>query len=186
MACIDLFKSLPTDRGEVGKRAAIIDKSHPDGFCECEIVSEFSSSVVADDEFVHRAVYSPIHLDDDGNINPAFFSDIKDKGLSCERSSTVEIPYDTHQRGIEKAAGWNRDNPENPKQRTYLGAVTANCGAIRSIMPLGSKVYAVYDTALEVNPAHVDVFEVHGRTPGEKKLARFDLSQVFSQTPKLD
>lgn len=182
MSCRLLFESLPSGPGEVNKRAEIIDKAYPDGYCECESVSKHSSSVVYDDEFVHRLVFSPIHITD-GKINAAVFTDISNKGFSCDRSGTPETTPESHERGEARVQNWNQQHPDDPKQRSYLGTITARCGDIRSILSEGSKVYAIYDTALAENESHADIFEIHGRTRSQKKMARLLISELFTKSP---
>jgi len=182
MSCRALFEGLPTGRGEVSTRAKLIDASFPDAYCECESVSKFSPRVVGAEEHLHRFVFSPLHLHD-GEVLPALFSDAKDKGLSCERADTAAIDPQSHERGRQQAVAYNLVKPEDKPERTYLGAVTATCVALRSLMMDNKRLLAVYDTALEDNVVHADVFEVAGRSNAEKKQARKDLADAFTKVP---
>lgn len=182
MTCQALFEGLPSGRGEVSARAKLIDDSFPEAFCECESVSRFSPGVVGGEEFLHRFVFSPLHMHD-GEVLPALFSDAKDKGLSCERGGSLKIEPETHERGRLQAQGFNQTKPEDRPERVYVGSVTASCGLIRSLLMNEKRLLSVYDTALEANVAHSDVFEIAGRTNSEKKQARKDIADAFSKIP---
>lgn len=182
MSCRALFEGLPSGRGEVSNRAKLIDASYPDAYCECESVSKFSPCAVGDGEHLHRFVFSPLHLHD-GEVLPALFSDAKDKGLSCERADTPAIDPQSHERGRQQAEAYNQAKPDDKPERTYLGVVTATCMVLRSLMMDDKRLLAVYDTALEDNVVHVDVFEVAGRSNAERKQARKDLADAFTKIP---
>lgn len=182
MSCQALFEGLPNGRGEVSARAKLIDDSFPDAFCECESVSRFSPGVVAGGEFLHRFVFSPLHMHD-GEVLPALFSDAKDKGLSCERGDALQIAPQTHERGRQQAQRFNETKPEDRPERAYVGSVTASCSLIRALLMNEQRLLAIYDTALEENVAHADVFEIAGRTNAEKKQARKDIADAFSKVP---
>jgi hypothetical protein len=138
--------------------------------------------VVGAGEYLHRFVFSPLHLHD-GEVLPALFSDAKDKGLSCERADTAAIDPQSHERGHQQAEAYNLAKPDDKPERAYLGAVTATCVVLRSLMIEDKRILAVYDTALEDNSVHVDVFEVAGRTNAERKQARKDLADAFTKVP---
>lgn len=181
MLCKVLFSSLPTTEN-VAERAALIDNAKPDGYCETESVSDFSPGPVRGEEYLHRYVFSPIHLHE-GLVLPAFFNDAKDKGLSCERGAADFPVPDIHNRGKAQAQSFNgRRQPSQP-ERAYVGTVTAPVDGIRKVVIEGKRVFAIYDTALSDNPDHVDVFEIADRTKAQKKLARLALAELFTNTP---
>lgn len=182
MSCRALFEGLPSGRGEVAKRAKLIDDSYPDAYCECETVSKFSPGVVMSGEFLHRFVFSPLHIND-GEVLPTLFSDAKDKGLSCEWSENELIAPDSHGRGRKQAASYNLTKPDEKPERTYMGAVTASCLRLRELAMNDKRLLAVYDTSLEENVTHADVFEIAGRSNAEKKQARKDIADAFSRMP---
>lgn len=182
MSCRALFEGLPSGRGEVSARAKLIDDSFPEAFCECESVSRFSPGLVAPGEFLHRFVFSPLHMHE-GEVLPSLFSDAKDKGLSCERAPSFDVELASHDRGRQQAKRYNQSKPEGKPDRVYVGAVTANCGLLRAMMMNDARLLAVYDTALEANVAHSDVFEIAGRSNSEKKQARKDIADAFSKIP---
>lgn len=181
MPCKLLFAGLPTGNG-VADRAILIDKAQPEAACEAESVSEFSPGPVANEEYLYRYVFSPVHLYE-GQVLPALFNDAKDKGLSCERGQSATPHPDLHGRGLAQVEAFNgRKQPSQP-ERSYVGAVTAQVDGVRKIVVEGARGFAVYDTALPDNPAHVDVFEIADRTRAQKKLARLALAQAFTDVP---
>jgi len=54
-------------------------------------------------------------------------------------------------------------------------------------MVANERAYGVYDTALETNTAHIDVFELHSAfknlTKSQQKLERLRLSEAFTDVP---
>lgn len=182
MSCRALFEGLPSGRGEVAKRAKLIDDSYPNAYCEHESVSKFSPGVVAPGEFLHRFVFSPLHIND-GEVLPTLFSDVKDKGLSCERADNEAIQPDSHERGRKQAESYNVTKPDDKPERSYMGAVTASCIVLRELVMNEKRLLAVYDTSLEENVSHSDVFELAGRSNAEKKQARKDIADAFGKVP---
>lgn len=182
MSCRTLFEGLPTGRGEVSERAKLIDSAFPEAFCECQSVSKHSPGVVGAGEYLHRFVFSPLHLHE-GQVLPALFSDVKDKGLSCERGLLLDIKAETHERGRKQAELYNETKPDGKPDRVYVGSVTANCGILRALAMNEERLLAVYDTAMEDNVAHSDVFEIAGRTNSQRKQARKDIADAFSKVP---
>lgn len=182
MSCRALFEKLPTERGEVSKRADIIDRAFPNAYCECESVSEFSEGTISGAEYVHRFVFSPIHIHE-GEVLPALFHDAKDKGLSCERGSSEQADSPTHERGRQQIEGWNASRAEGAISRSYVGSVSASCSVLRALTMNDNRLLAIYDTALVDNPHHCDVFEIAGRTRAERKQARKDIADAFSKVP---
>lgn len=183
MSCKVLFASLPTNEN-VAERATLIDAAKPDGECESESVSDFSPGPVSGAEFLHRYVFSPIHLHE-GSVLPTLFNDAKDKGLSCERGPSESTPTDTHDRGKAQVHSFNERRQPSKPERAYVGTVTAPVSGVREIVMEEQRVYGVYDTALADNPAHVDVFEIANRTRAQKKLARLALAELFTKVPAI-
>ncbi|AZO85928.1 hypothetical protein BOO88_25900 [Stutzerimonas stutzeri] len=64
-----------------------------------------------------------------------------------------------------------------------MGTVTAPVHGVREIVMEEQRVFAVYDTALPDNLAHVDVFEIASRSRSQKKLARLALAEMFTKIP---
>ena len=116
--------------------------------------SNYSSNVVSNEEEVARLILSPIHIDKEtGDIFPAAYEDVSNKGLSVNRLSMHKSKNTIHQIGEEKA---NRDRERNPN-REYIGFAIASVNAIRSEVENSVRNFAVYDTALEDITCHADV-----------------------------
>ncbi|AZD52191.1 hypothetical protein C4K19_0373 [Pseudomonas chlororaphis subsp. aurantiaca] len=182
MSCKAFFETLSNEREAVSMRATVIDTAFPDAYCETESVSRYSSGLVQSTEYLHRYVFSPIHMNGE-KVKAALFSDCKDKGLSCERSPTSEVPADIHARGKALVDGWNAANPDSDSPRSYVGVVSAQCERIRELVAQNQRMMAVYDTALADNPLHVDVFQIVNRKRSDVKQARKDIADLFSQIP---
>lgn len=179
MSCREFFESLPTGP-DSHKRAGLISDRHPDGCCEQESVSTYSTGRVEDTEHIFRLIFSPIHIEEDGRVKAAAFSDVEDKGLSCDRSPTSQPDATIHARGLEQVATHNQNNLAKPRQ--YLGVVNALCKDIRALQyDDGDKAFAIYDTAKATNPLHVDVFQTITKSQSERKLLRKRLRDKFSQ-----
>jgi hypothetical protein len=185
MSCRVFFEALPTG-DDVGQRAVMIDANHPEGVCQAESVSEYSGVPVSDDEHLFRYIFSPIHLEDDGSVKAAAFSDVSNKGLSCDRGATA-IPSDViHGRGVAQARAFNVHEDNRDKEaRAYLGVVWACCRETRSLTyDDGTHAFAVYDTAKSDNSDHTDVFQIFGNTrPSQQKRLRKELRDKFTRYP---
>lgn len=185
MSCLVFFEALPSGEA-VGQRASLIDQAHPQGICQGETVSAHSAGPVRDDEYIFRFVFSPIHLDDDGSIKAAAFSDVSDKGLSCQRGPSSTPPQDVHQRGTTQAAAFNAEPANSGKdRRAYLGVVWASSSEVRAVSyEDGTGAFAIYDTARADNPEHVDVFQTfNGTRQSEQKRRRKELRDKFTRVP---
>jgi hypothetical protein len=182
MSCRVLFEGLPKTSPDLDKRAELIEAQYPGAACELESVSPHSPGIVDSREYLHRYIFSPIHMNGD-RIKSSVFSDCQDKGLSCERSGTIDVPPDTHRRGRQQVDAWNGKNPKSSEPRSYVGVVSANCGDIRSIIDDGGRVAAVYDTALVDNVSHADVFHRIYKQKSLGKQARRDIALKFTEIP---
>ncbi|WP_122232736.1 hypothetical protein [Pseudomonas syringae] len=193
MECRVFFDALPVDRPDVKNRAALIDGKFADGHCEAQSVSSSSPGVVRDDEFMHRFVFSPVHMDGD-RVKTAFFSDCQYGGLSCQRSTEQVANYRIHERGQMMVTMYNEASNDPGDSRSYLGVVSANCGDVRHLRPRAGvadqagvwdqAMMAVYDTAKAGDEEHIDVFQLAvGRRKSDLKQARRDLALVFTDTP---
>ena len=178
MACRKLFQAVR--RGDdVSRRAELIDAAHPGACCESESVSSHSPGVVADGEFAIRYIFSPIHLEPDGTVHAAAFSDVKDKGLSCERSASQEADETLHARGEAQATAYNAQYPEKA-QRTYVGTVQVLTSEVRALLyGSAARAFGVYDTALPTNAEHIDVFQALQASRPEQSRLRKQLRDKF-------
>lgn len=178
MTCRAFFEALPTG-DEVSKRAELIDKTHPNACCETESVSEHSRGIVAGTEFAIRYIFSPIHIEPDGTVNAAAFSDVKDKGLSCERSETALAVQALHERGEAQAKAHSEEHPDKPP-RNYMGTVQVSVAEVRRLLYSSeARAFGIYDTALPHNGEHIDVFQVVGASRPEQSRLRKQLRDQF-------
>lgn len=193
MVCRTFFEALPVDRDNIKQRANLIDQQFPNGVCQLESVSDCSHGIVSDEEYAHRFVFSPIHMDGDV-IKTAFFSDCQHVGLSCQRSADGTIDPSVHARGKQIVEAHNRNNSDSANDRSYLGVVTAKCGDVRALKPrpdagpnsaiFDQPMMAIYDTAKLGDEAHIDIFQLSvDRKKALIKQARRDLALIFTRTP---
>lgn len=193
MSCRAFFQTLPVEQESLKGRCKLIDDAYPDGVCQLESVSAESPGTVNDEEFAHRYVFSPIHIEN-GVIKTAFFSDCQYGGLSCQRSPDEHPDQEVHDSGQAQVDGWNEANKDPGKARSYLGAVTAKVSSIRTLEAREDAVQlsgdhalpmmAVYDTAKVGDERHIDVFQIAGPARrADLKQARRDLALVFSRKP---
>ncbi|UDU81222.1 hypothetical protein [Pseudomonas sp. HN2-3] len=193
MSCRNFFDGLPEDGPESKKRSEMIDEAYPGGFCQVESVSGHSPGVVAGNEFLHRFVFSPIHIDEKGELTAAFFADCATFGLSCQRSD-VDVPdAETNEIGAAMIESFNANRAPEKPERSYLGVVTAKCDDVRmlrtietGVTPYDQAVMAVYDTSLADNTRHADVFQFvpAGVERSKLKQIRRDLALVFTRSPR--
>lgn len=183
MGLQEFFNSLPAE-GEASKqRVKLIDDHFPECQGEEHSVSAHSRGVVTGAEFIFRYIFSPIHIEEDGSVKSAAFSDVEDKGFSCDRSISESPHHDIHERGIAQVEKHNRKNPDSP-HRSYLGTIHSLCDSIRSIKyESGPRAFAVYDTAKADNCDHVDVCQTLSESKAVRKLARKRLRDAFTKVP---
>lgn len=189
MSCKAFFSTLPEGQ-DVSGRAKLIDDNHPGAKCELETVSPHSDGPVAGEEYLHRYVFSPLHIHD-GEVVPALFDDVKDKGLSCERAGQEAPAAETHERGRQQALDFNERRKDTQPEREYLGVVSSTANEVRSVVNGASqRAYAIYDTGLENNKLHVDIFEMPSSLAGmgksQRKMLRSDLADKFTKKPRID
>ena len=145
-------------------RSALLAEDHQKALNWEKIsVSDHSNKPVADDEKIARQIHSPIHIDENGEITPAAYTDVFKQGLSVDRMFGPNFET-VHEKGRDKAeADRKRQQREHKKiDREYIGCVVADVKTIRSILDVDSdmRLFAVYNTALKQNPNHADVFMI--------------------------
>lgn len=76
-------------------------------------------------------------------------------------------------------------NSSGQAHRTYVGLVRANVGEVRNVLDdNGGRVFSVYDTALDNNADHVDVFQYVRDIPSSaQKRLRKKLRDCFISSP---
>lgn len=146
-------------------------------------ISEFSPCAVNDNETLARQIFSPIHLDDDGNFTPMALSDVFNKGLSTNRLS-YKSDTDTHLAGESKAQNDRLHKPD----RVYLGFVKLETQQIRATaFENNGNAFGVYDTGLKNDPTHSDVCCIVPKPSKSAKiklrLSLFKLCSDVAQPP---
>jgi len=172
------------DAGSETDNSSVCDyfRDHePDCACERKSVSPYSPSPVEDGEPLLRLIFSPIHINDEtGEVMPAAFSDVSDKGLSINRRNHASLEQ-IDEYGHAKA----RSDKANGKSRQYLGSVQALCGDIRALSEDEARLFCVYDTAVEENTAHGDVCQARLEGKAKDKRTRKLLREQFTKIPAL-
>ena len=145
-------------------------------------VSEYSPGIVGNGEVLLRQIFSPIHIDQEtGEVKPAAFSDVKDKGLSTNRLRHISADAIVT-KGEAKAVA-DRDSG---KEREFLGIILAHCRNVRAIKSAmeEKRAFCVSDTARADDPSHADVCQV----PMSKMAARDARRRLmleFSKKPEM-
>ena len=123
---------------------------------EGENASDYSPGVVLDDEVICRQIFSPIHVDEDGNITPAGLNEAISHGLSTNRLNfTSEL--DVVNKAILKQELDNK-NPDRTK-RAFIGITDFKAELVRGITDhTGARGLVIFDTAYENDTSHSDVF----------------------------
>ena len=180
MACT--CKELEDEYGDSGCKSVHYREQFPD--CECEnfSVSDYSPGPVQDGEWLIRTFYSPVHINLNGEVNPAAFTDAQARGLSVNRKTYISKTSLKAQ--IE--AKIERDRSEDKTRGDYWAVLIAKCGDVRNLRAIDNKrQFCVYDTALEEDASHADIcqaLEPPPKTPDRKGLSkriRIRLFEVF-------
>ena len=118
----------------LGDKAKELSERHGDAIeLECICVSEHSPDTVKHSERISRQIFSPIHLDENGEVKPAAFDDASSQGLSVDRDSYSPLE-EIHQRGELKARLDNEDEARIGKPaRIYQGACVADVSDVRKL-----------------------------------------------------
>lgn len=150
-------------------------------------VSPHSPGVLLSGDCIVRAVFSPQHFGITG-FTEDFVTDALKKGLSCQRvvSNSESFPQDIHDYFIRVSSNLSASSG---KPRKYLGFLTTRVGALRALAYnlddpfVRSHRARVYDTALERNVGHCDVFlsDIAANESQSKKLIKSEIrSRLFA------
>ena len=156
VVCVAAFLAIRAAGFDAIGSVPTIATAHPNCECERESVSEFSTGVVGNDEIVCRLVFSEHHFDTASNSpKPGLFDDVFSRGASAYRSPGMS--YDEiHILGRQREAN-NRE-----RGHVYIGFVAAICRRVRDEIRYpandDARRMCVYDTALEDQRHHVDIF----------------------------
>ena len=151
--CLECF----CESGFSGKSLQkLVDEHHPDFVCEAGLCSPFSPHRVEDAEDVAFILIDPLHYDEKRQVVvPAAFQELTNRDLSTLRVShaTRSEADATRDELIER--GKDRIPP---KLRIISEVCIATVAEIRGAVESGSRLMAVYDTALETVPSHASIF----------------------------
>lgn len=147
-------------RSNPGKVVELLD--HPEAeIWESLAASEFSPGPVASEEAVLRKCFNPIHFEvETGELRPSAFADIKARGGSVDRPS-----HTTREAVIEEGrASAKAKNAESTDKelRSLRALVRLPVAELRAMTSQNKRLYAVYDTALQLNKAHADICLIAG------------------------
>ncbi|NUQ19287.1 MAG: hypothetical protein HOP95_12725 [Sphingomonas sp.] len=154
--------------GLTGKALQIFaDQEHPNFACEAEVCSPHSPAPVADEEKLALLIIDPTHIDKTrGEITPDAFGELTKRDLSvlrvrhATRAEAEATREELVQRGAQKTP---------PELRLVDEVCIARAERIRGARIDGTRILAVYDTALEGKPAHASVFTNElGLTSGKR------------------
>lgn len=178
-SCLECF----CESGFCGRELQkLIDSEHPHFACESHRCSSFSPGPVDDDEELAFILIDPLHYDSERNlVVPEAFQELTNRDLSTLRTSLASSKEadDTRDELIERGKG-----RIPPQLRLVNEVCTANVSEIRSSEFSGSRLLAVYDTALERAPSHASIF-TRGDVLEDKQLrkrVRNKIYEIFSKS----
>lgn len=169
MKCVDIPAFLREDH-EPKTRCERLSAALGGFQCENESVAPgISPGIIALDEPLVRYLLED-HIEEmpDGSkaVKPNAFSHAGTNGMSVDRRRHIS---NTHA-AAEVA-------------RNYVGYVLATCANIRDIQAEGKRCFAVYDTALNINPAHADICQCVFAPKSQQAKYRRRLKDVFDRFP---
>lgn len=160
-SCLECFQN----SGKSGSELQIaVDESFPGFACECERCSPYSPGPVANDEDLAFILVEPVHYDPvTETISPDAFQELTRRDLSLIRlEKATQSDFD---KTVETLIQGRADNqPKRAVQKVCL----ADAASIRSVNIDGSRIFAVYDTALEHSNAHASIFTTKAAIQGDK------------------
>lgn len=154
--------------------------------CETKSQSVYSPGLVGDDESIARLIFSPIHIDGQGKVLPAAFSDVDvpGRGLSVNRYAHCTSEELLNLARAKEAMDRDKGKPD----REYKGFVVAGVRPVRDITNEGLQAFCVKDTSLKDNISHADVDQdcsCHDLSKSERRRLRRQLQKEFSSHPSM-
>lgn len=115
---------------------------------------EISPGVVADEELLLRELFSPQHINDDGQASAATISlkDLRYRGFSVNRISYVSQDF------IRLSVSERLARPRRERPWRDEGVAKFQARQIRKIRVEGNQAFVVIDTALVENPGHASIY----------------------------
>lgn len=166
MRCADFFAANPEGK----KFKLLVGKSEAELIAwESESASSYSPGPVANDEVVYHQVLDPTNLTEsrDG-LSPKSFDTATGIGMSVNRTSFASLD-ELIALGRARADRFNKDNPENPQQRSLWGFVPIQVSLVRNMISkvTNTRGMFVFDTALPNDVSHADIAQI---TPDQKGI----------------
>lgn len=161
----------------------LVDREHPNFACEATRCSEFSGAPVDNSESIAFLLVDPASYDPVTKVvTPDAFRELTNRDLSvlrigiAQRAEAEETRERLIARGREK-------NP--PEVRLVDEVCVAAVEEVRAQSMEGQRIFGVYDTALNGQPAHASVFttqQVHSANKLGRKRVRALCYEIFSKS----
>jgi hypothetical protein len=120
---------------------------------------------VADDEWLLRLHFSPLHFNDGQLVASAIsLSDLKDRGFSVDRESIVDIQT------IQSRALTQSDRQPEQRETPYLSRF--NCAPVRQLRLDDKDAFRVVEAPIDNNPAHAHILSAQTLGRGSLKQLR--------------
>lgn len=176
--CLECFCESGLDGRELQK---LVDQIFPSFSCEEERCSQFSPEPVRNDEELAFILINPLHYDDARNvIVPEAFVELTKRDLSTLRLSHA-TPSEAEAVRDQLIKRGSDQIP--PKLRLVNEVCIASVSDIRSELESGTRLLAVYDTAIEEIPAHASIFTSREVLESKKlrKVIRNRIHQIMTK-----
>lgn len=155
-----------------------IAEAHPNGECENVSVGPHNNGAVNDSEWLVRLCIHPIHFNEkEGKLDPTAAIDVYRHGLSTSRGILLDA---------KRLAGQIEQKQAVLEERG-LGRKVTNVSVVqardvRRLTECGTelKALAVYDTSLDANPAHADIFGKRVPPKTVQRSVREELAALLS------
>lgn len=167
--CNAIFKQVDNLRKG---RVSAINREAPDCACERWSTSEYSPHPIKDSETVTRFVFNPRHIRDNGKFKPSLFSQVLDEGCSIQRET--QATDDELRRFVS-------DVLVNQTDQSWVGVVSASSKSIRAIRIEDARAVCLYDTALDANRSHAEMFAARTLPEADAPELRRHLLTAFGE-----
>ena len=175
----DFIKVNHQTQGRQDRVYAIAD-AHPNCGCEAETMSPYSPGPVKPVETLVRLVCSPMHVHSKRpEIKPNFFAHAFSFGLSVQR-----LEHADYQELSQLAEGFLAPSED----RVWLGYVECPSNSLVNLRSSdsGNRLFCIYDTAEERNPAHAEIGISHRIPEADQAEYRRHLMRAFGDGAILD
>ena len=151
--CCETFHYLGLEGLQLQKR---VDHDFPNFICEASCCSPHSPGPVLPDETIAFLLIDPLHYDEKRQIVvPEAFQELTNRDLSVLRCA---IATKNEARSVRDELIERGKERKTPQLRQVDEVCIGSVGRIREEFPNVGRLLAVYDTAIEGQPAHASVF----------------------------